>query len=391
MSFMFETVTQLTLEIPASVQQESWQQSQSASSARGQWHTFLNQLCVTVLLPWLQTEYVPTASTHLEASTLPTVWDVVNGTALSFDRKRLVLIPDKSLDTSELRVPQEWVDSHHWAGDYFLAVQVNPDAGWLHVWGYTTHDMLKTMGSYDPSDRTYCLDAQQMIQDVSALWVVHQLAADEPTQAAIAPLPPIPAAQADNLLQQLANLDIDQPRLEIPFELWGALITDDPWRQRLYQQRQGESATASRVTQLRQWLQNRFETGWQALETLVGNEANLAFSFRQTVDLTETTIKGVKLLQLPTQAVLLLVIVESTPNDDRVGIRVQLRSRDRQTPLPEAVSLNLLATEGEVIQSVQARRQDEAIQLKRFRVSSGTLFNLQIIGEDVVFTEQFMA
>lgn len=391
MSFTFEPLTQLTIDIPAPVQQEAWQQSQSASSGRGQWHTFLNHLCVTVFLPWLQTEYVPTATTYLNASTLPTVWDVVNGTAVSFDRKRLVLIPEKSLDTSELRVPQEWVDNPSWVGDYFLAVQVNPDAGWLRVWGYATHDMVKTIGSYDPLDRTYCLDAQQVIQDVSALWVVHQLAADELTQAAIAPVPAVPATQAENLLQRLANLDIDQPRLEIPFELWSALITDESWRQRLYQQRQGESATVSSVTQLGQWLQNRFETGWQALEALLGNDASLAYSFRQTTDLTETTIKGVKLLQLPTQAVLLLVIVESTPNDDRVGIRVQLRSRSQQTPLPAALSLNLLAPDGEVIQSVQSRQQDEAIQLKRFRVSTGTPFSLQIIWEDVVFTEQFIA
>lgn len=391
MSFMFETLTQLTLEVPAAVQQESWQQSQSASSARGQWQTFLNHLCVTVFLPWLQTEYVPTATTNLNTRTLPKVWDVVNGTALSFDAKRLVLIPDKSLDTSELRVPQEWVDVPQWAGDYFLAVQVNPEAGWLQVWGYTTHAMLKTMGNYDPIDRTYFLDAQQVIQDVSALWVVHQVAVDEVTQATIAPLPTVPVAQADHLLQRLASLEIDQPRLELPFELWGALITDDIWRQRLYQQRQGEAVTASRVTQLGQWLQNRFETGWQALETLLGNDANLAFSFRQTVDLTETTIKGVKLLQLPTQAVLLLVIVESTPNDDRVGIRVQLRSRDRQIPLPEGLRLHLFAIEGEVIQSVQSRQQDEAIQLKRFRIASGTPFSLQITWENDVFTEQFIA
>ncbi|MGI0487230.1 DUF1822 family protein [Pantanalinema rosaneae CENA516] len=391
MSFMFEPLTQLMLDIPTPVEQDSWQQSQLASSGRGQWQTFLNHLCVTVFLPWLQTEYVPTATTTLTASTLPTVWDVVNGTVLSCDRKRLVLIPDKSVDTSELRVPQEWVDVPGWAGDYFLAVQVNADAGWLRVWGYTTHEMLKTMGTYDPGDRTYGLDAQQVIQDVSALWVVQQLAADEPTQAAIAPLPTVPVVQADHLLQRLANLELDQPRLEIPFELWGALITDDGWRQRLYQYRQGQSTIVHPITQLGQWFQHQFEAGWQALETLLGEDANLAYSFRQTADLTDVPIKGAKLLQLPTQAVLLLVSVEAMPNDDQVGIRAQLRSRDRQISLPEGLSLHLLATDGEVIQSVQARQQDEAIQLKRFRIPSGTPFTLQITWENEVFTEPFIA
>jgi len=37
-------------------------------------------------------------------------------------------------DLTKRMVPQEWVDIPEWAADYYLAVQVNPDSGWLRIW-----------------------------------------------------------------------------------------------------------------------------------------------------------------------------------------------------------------------------------------------------------------
>src|SRR5579883_2284409 len=150
--------TQLVLEIPAAIQEESWQQSQLCSTPQGCWTAYLNQMCLKTLLPWLQEE-IPEAAIWLNGGAIASGWDVVNGSAITIATQRLVLIPDKSLEADELRVPQEWIDTPRWAGDYYLAVQVNPEGDWLRVWGYTTHEQLKTQGHYDADDRTYCLNA----------------------------------------------------------------------------------------------------------------------------------------------------------------------------------------------------------------------------------------
>jgi Protein of unknown function (DUF1822) len=306
----------------------------------------------------------------------------VNGTAITLNNERLILIPNQTIDTSELLIPQEWVDLPGWAGDYYLAVQVNSDESWIRVWGYTTHEQIKAITDCDADDRTYHVDAQDLILDLGVLWVVRQLCPNEVTQGAIAPVPAISATQADNLLHRLAGLDVLQPRLELPFQLWGALLEQANWQQRLYQLR--HAPQASRVVNLGQWLQNIFEEGWQSLEDVLTGE-ELAFNFRQVTDLTETVVRRVKLINLPDQSALLLVALEPE-TDGRIGVRSQLRPLDRTLHLPSNLRLSLLSSTGEMIQSVETRSQDNLIQLRRFRSALGTHFRLQIELDDTVLT-----
>jgi hypothetical protein len=376
-----QTLTQLQLEILPDVQSESWQVAQSCTTATAKWNTYLNQVSLSTFLPWLRSHYAPQASLY------PSLWNFVNGTAITLghssgngsNSKRLILIPDKTIDTSELRIPQEWIDLSSWAGDYYLAVQVNPDEPEVRVWGYTTHEQIKAIGTYDERDRTYCLDAQDLIQDLTVLWVVRQLNPNEVTQAAIAPLPTIQPVQAENLLQRLTNPALLEPRLELPFALWGALLERADWRQRL-------SGSTPRRIQLGQWLQNVFEEGWQSLESLLGQE-QLALNVRQ-VDVSETAVRRVKLLNLPDRALLLLVILEPEA-DGRIGVRSQLRSRDASFNLPASLQLSLISSTGDIIQSVQSRLQDDVIQLRRFRSALGTQFSLQVAIDNTVITEDF--
>ncbi|WP_414551985.1 DUF1822 family protein [Anabaena sp. CCY 0017] len=225
---------------------------------------WLNQICLTTFLAWLQTEITPNARVHPNTTTLPNFWELVNGTAMSFDNSRLVLIPTLAMDVDELRVPQEWVDIPEWVADYYLAVQVNPDEKWVRIVGYTTHHQLKTLGVYDAGDRTYSLESDHLIPDLNVLWVTRQLHPEETRRATVAPLPPLPQTQADNLLARLSNADIKFPRLEVPFPLWGALITHGGWRQRLYELRQGVTQPAS----IGQWFQDGVsnfaqQLGWE--------------------------------------------------------------------------------------------------------------------------------
>jgi hypothetical protein len=231
--------SQIWLEFSESARNQAWQQSQSFVLPSRRWNAYINQLCLNAVLPWLQEEYAAEAMAWPNVPALPSFWDVVNGVAIAQDTTRFILIPSESFDLSELRVPQEWVDIPSWAADYYLAVQVNPDEGWVRIWGYATHEQLKTAGTYERRERTYCLASDDLIQDLNVLWVARQLCPEETTRSSVAPLATLPLAQAENLLQRLGNPDLTLPRLAVPFELWGALLEHGAWRQQLYERRQG--------------------------------------------------------------------------------------------------------------------------------------------------------
>jgi hypothetical protein len=223
-----------------------------------------NQICVTTFLAWLREEITPDARVYPNNAALPSIWEFVNGTAINFNNSRLVLIPTLAMDVDELRVPQEWVDIPEWVADYYLAVQLNPDEGWMRVFGYTTHQQLKNVGVYDLGSGTYSLESDHLISDLNVLWVTRQLYPQEVKRATVAPLTPLSQTQADNLLQRLSNADIKFPRLEVPFAMWGSLISHGGWRQRLYELRQGIVQTKS----IGQWLEEGIsnfaqQLGWE--------------------------------------------------------------------------------------------------------------------------------
>lgn len=374
-----DSITQLELQISEAIDHRAWQHSQRYSMPKAQWTAYLNQVCLETVLPWLQAEYAPRSTASLTAG------DLLQGCAIEWNEKRLVLIPQKSFDTSELSVPQEWIDVPSWVGDYYLAVQVNPDESSLRIWGYTTHAQIKALGQYDSSDRTYGLDAQFLVQDIAVLWVMRQLYSTEPTRVEVTEFPSVAETQAENLLQRLVT--VEQPRLEIPFTMWGSLLETQLWRERLHQLRQGHSLSATVATNLRQWLENSFTAGWSAIETWL-NPEELAFSFRQTEVIDPTGVRRVKPLEFAEQTVLLMLAL-APEADGRVSIRVQLRLAERSQCLPMGLSLSLVSASGDVVQSVQAREQDNSIQLQRFKCPAGTEFSLQVTLGNAVLTEAF--
>jgi hypothetical protein len=269
--------TELTLEFPAGTLERLWQQTQAFSSPSSRWQAYQNQACLEAFLPWLQ-EQAPGAKVWPNRAALASFWEVVNGVAIDFEGARLVLIPTDAIDASELRVPQEWVDLPSWAADYYLGVQFNPDEGYLRVYGYTTHRQLKRQGTYDPSDRAYCLEAEELIADLSVLWVARQLCPEEVLRDEVASLAPLSLAHAENLLERLGNSSLLVPRWEIPFVMWGALLEHGGWRQRLYEKRLGMGEQWS----VWQWLESgisqaAIQVGWSRLKlqpSLVGARGN---------------------------------------------------------------------------------------------------------------------
>jgi hypothetical protein len=211
--------------------------------------------------------FAPELQLWLREAALPSVWEVVSGFALEDQDQRFVIVPTAAIDFAELRVPQEWIDIPSCVGDYYLSVFVNPADGIVEILGATTHKRLKEHGAYDANDRTYSLEADELIADINVLQLMQRLNVQEPLRQPIAALPNLPATQTENLLTRLGNTAVVCPRLAIPFGLWGALLDHGGWRQRLYLNRLGQPEQWT----VPQWLQHGISNmaqqwGWRMME-----------------------------------------------------------------------------------------------------------------------------
>jgi Protein of unknown function (DUF1822) len=266
-SFEFLEPTQVGLEINQPMRAQAWQESRMFATASSRWNAYLNQVCLQTVLEWLREDYDPQATALPNLAALSSYWEVVNGSVIALAGRRLVLMPSETIDSDELRVPQEWVDIPSWAGDYYVSVQINEDEGWVQLQGFVTHRQLKERGQYEWSDRAYCLDHSDLIADFGALWVSRQLAPQEVTQAETSAIAPLSTVQAEQLIERLGNPTVVTPRLAIPFEPWAALVSHGGWRQNLAERRRGLPEQRS----LLQWLRTGVSTlaqqsGWGQVE-----------------------------------------------------------------------------------------------------------------------------
>ena len=252
---------QLFLELDEATTNKAWLKSQKAQNPASRWQTYLNRLCLMVFLPWLQEEQNQSVQAGFHQTSY---WELINGTSIAVGDAKFLLVPSEASDLSEMRVPQEWVDIPSLAADYYLAIQVNVDDRYLRVWGYATHQQLKTNGTYSSSDRSYSLTEDRLINDINVLLVARELGVTEVTQAELEPIAPISTTQAENLLQRLGDSEVLLPRLAVPFTLWASLIQNESWLKRLNNKRRGLKDRASVL----QWLQKGIDhlaqdLGWR--------------------------------------------------------------------------------------------------------------------------------
>lgn len=400
--FTFAEPTEWWLEISPTAQAVAWQQSLLHSTSSSRWNAYLNQLSLDVLLPWLQTEYASQTDISLDSTAASAIWEFVNGIAIAIGAIRLILIPAETIDSAELEVPQEWVDIPSWAGNYYLAIQLKldeqSDEQWIRVWGYLTHQELKDHGEYDPSDRTYCVSTENLSRDMNTFWVTCQFCPEEPTQAAIAPIPELTSVQAANLIERLGNASVAFPRLAVPFALWGALLERDEWRQRLYEQRIQQDQTVDVVVSLSQWLRGQFSAAWQIVEEVLPPQ-QLAAAWRTRNELQQSDrlqnpvfdVNRVKVLNFGTQASseqIALLIGVTPVSATEVNIGVQICPVGDRSYLPREVQVRLLdETQTEIGQASAA--VTETIQLQ-FGGRQGESFSLEVRCGDESITEAFL-
>jgi hypothetical protein len=142
---------------------------------------------------------------------------------------------------------------------------------------------------------------------------------------------------------------------------------------------------------LGKWLQGIFAEGWQtldALNTLISPAAQLALNPRTH----KIGAKGGKLIdlgmQLQGQSTILLLNITEEP-EEKMSVLAQLHPSGQDRFLPPQMTLTLLSQSGEILQEVCSRAQDNYIQLKSFKGSSGTSFSIRVSFDDLRLCEHF--
>jgi len=406
---------ELWLKLSVELQEKAWQRSQRHSNATARCNAYLNDLCLNTFVPWLKawleeeqpaektSTFHPSCISIFPESSLPSLWEFVNGSVIELGKIRLALIPSESNDLEEFCIPQEWVDLPSWRADYYLAVQVsvdNQNESWMRLSGYVSHQNLKKKGIYDESDRAYYIAQQDLAEDLTMMLLEPEPVLNKQIQ--VESTSNLSKETASNLLKKLGKSSVYFPRIAVIFEQWAALLANEQWRQELYERRLGQFVAAAAHKQtsinLGQWFQEVFEAGWQSLDTLLNTgSGNLAFSFRQSrpsvTEVRKVFVEGIKLIdlgmELENQSVALLVGL-APETEQRVGIRVQLYSAGGKTYLPSNIKLILLSQSGATLQEYKARTQDSLIQLKRFTCPMGKCFSVKVALDDFSITEDFV-
>ncbi|NJL10084.1 MAG: DUF1822 family protein [Calothrix sp. SM1_7_51] len=201
---------------------KAYSQTQNYSNTLARYNAYLNSICLQTFLSWLQgwlIEESQLQSSICDRDTLPSLWEVVNGTAIQIVDSRIILIPCETMDIEELRVPQEWVDIPSFVGDYYIAVQLNLEADandcWMGVKGFATHKQLKNFGQYNWRERDYILPAESLTKNLMVMLITQGLQMQEQIPA----LPTLSEDDARKLLEKLASPCIYSPRLQVDIPL----------------------------------------------------------------------------------------------------------------------------------------------------------------------------
>ncbi|MEO0837877.1 MAG: DUF1822 family protein [Cyanobacteria bacterium J06643_5] len=403
----------LWIKFSAQEREAAWNQmvSQNYQNDNATYRAFLNRLCLNTFLKWLEDEpelrakfQIPTPSDNLDNQ-----WKFVNGIDFNFNSNsnlnpnsnsnhaRLVLIPSEQSIANEFRIPQEWVDIPNWAGNYYLAVQLNLEENWLRIWGFISHEQVLKKAQYDSIDRTYCIENCDLIADIDVVWIAGEICPlHKPQTKSLASLSEV---RAKAIIEDLSKTDAYSPRLHVSFAEWGAILASPKYRSILYNQRTKHwqvnlmDNTQKTVQNLSLWFENIFDGGFRPLDDLLSLNDTVACKFRSDSVLNEVYVKGAKLIDLGMQLesnTVALLIGLSPQVDNKVGIRVQLYPASGETYLPDNIQLALLSESGTTLQSVESRSYDNYIQLKRFKLPLGKNFSIQVACKEVKIKEDFV-
>lgn len=195
----------------------------------------LNQLCIDPVKRWISTNFDLTAKPIFPCwldrqESFEFISKLVNGFVLQVGEHRIIFIPSDAIDLEEFEVPQEWVDLPNWAGSYYVPIRVDLEHQFLHLWGFISHQDLQERATHDRIFRNYHIAQAEITTDLDLLQAEREFTGDLQqlsTPTKVTPLDRLSPTEAQDLIQQLHQRKSRlSPRLDLPFERWGAMLDD---------------------------------------------------------------------------------------------------------------------------------------------------------------------
>ncbi|HEY9704222.1 MAG TPA: DUF1822 family protein, partial [Allocoleopsis sp.] len=235
----------------------------------GKNYAYINSLVRGCFIKWMR-EKLELGNQQFIVN-IPEIWEFVNGSSVTFKppnsslKKRLILIPSEQIDMDEFTIPQEWVDIPNWAGDYYVAVQVDFEEKYLHIWGYVSRQTLKQKKDYDPIFRNYYVDADYLIDEMNLLWIAAEICAEK---GDVELLGELSLQEGESLINQLSKVSRYSPRLDVDFERWGKLLNNQQFLRKLYQKRT-ESIGVKIFRSITDWLTGIYEENLKTFDDFI--------------------------------------------------------------------------------------------------------------------------
>jgi Protein of unknown function (DUF1822) len=317
--------------------------SQWQSDEHRQWKIYLNALALFGFEAWLKKQF-PEQPIQRDAN------QVNRAGYLQVGEFKLCLLATEQVLDEVINIPRSVLERPELAAHFYVVLEVLEEEEQAIVRGFLRHDEL--MSDYPSADLSaleneiYSLPLAALDAEMNHLVVCIRYA----TPSAI-PMPmTVPPAEATA--------------------------------------RDLKAELAIARTRLSDWLQGSLEQGWQAIDTLINPEANLALSIRQA----PSGVKGGKLInfemQLGSQTVALIMTVVAT-EDEKRRISVQVLPVGGASVLSPQLKLTLRSGTGNISQEVQSREQDNYIQLKSFKGKPGTNFSIEVSLNGMTVREAF--
>lgn len=339
-------VTDLRLLLPEVIwlEPEHFQQAKEMSnqvkSEAQQWQTYLNALAISGFEEWLR-EKISDQTINPEPNLIETICQLKVG------EFKLGLIATEHILDEVVHVPQSAIAQSDEAAHFYVVLEVAEEQEEVIIRGFLRYDELVNYQKDNLQlSQDGCYQLPLSLFDAESNHLLFYCRHLEPSAIAL------PVASRENTQDSLISV-LDSSRAK-----------------------------------LSQWLEGIFDPGWISFETLIGNDANLAWSTRERVE----GAKGGKLIDLGielgnhTVAMLLTITPEYS---EKLGIQVQLFPTNREKYLPPNIQLTLYSQTGKKLQSTQARERDNYIQLKPFKGKEGIRFSLEVSIEDITVREDF--
>lgn len=143
------------------------------------------------------------------------------------------------------------------------------------------------------------------------------------------------------------------------------------------------------LVQLKQWLENIVEAGWQDIETLLGTQINPAWNMRSKTGAFLSRGKLIDLGKALSDRTVVLVVTLPADNEQEMDIIVEVRPTTEQTYLPPNLQLMVLDFEGISVMEAQTRSSNKNIQLQ-FSAEEGERFSVKLTLGHISVTEDFV-